>query len=370
MRDLVSDTIDNLFESMEASSQQKPLKAKRKLRTESVTQDSIDSFLDDSINSLYESYKSNETNKSQEIADKVREEPQVVQEEVLTEDVVQQEQPISQKIDMMGDLSNKLSRYLNRTNTVHQEPTPAAIEEVVENLNKQVQDVRRLVLENTIVSGIGQGGDGQLPGSGEVRLNRLDDVDPSKLEDGQTLVWNREEGKWVSQYPGLSDEEINIIINELLENELVTTRTVQLIRKLELQRSIRKFRNIDPVLENLTTQEDANQELIRVLGEIDKHKPTIALDQFETEDQMRNERDIGDLRIDTTENIMYYWNGSDWIPLNAICCDEFQTCFDVDGGEADTVQFEDSINSTNANHNTGDGADGGDAIISGCDSTP
>ena len=36
--------------------------------------------------------------------------------------------------------------------------------------------MRGSVMESTMVSGIGQGGDGQGPGSGEVRLNRLDDV--------------------------------------------------------------------------------------------------------------------------------------------------------------------------------------------------
>ena len=46
------------------------------------------------------------------------------------------------------------------------------------------------VSENTVVSGIGQGGDGQLPGGGEVRLLRLDDVDATSIVAGQSLVWN------------------------------------------------------------------------------------------------------------------------------------------------------------------------------------
>ena len=44
--------------------------------------------------------------------------------------------------------------------------------------------------ENTLVTGIGQGGDGQLPGGGEVRLLRLDDVDASSIQVGQSLVWD------------------------------------------------------------------------------------------------------------------------------------------------------------------------------------
>ena len=44
--------------------------------------------------------------------------------------------------------------------------------------------------ENTMVGGIGQGGDGQTPGSGEVYLLRLDDVDADTISVGQSLVWD------------------------------------------------------------------------------------------------------------------------------------------------------------------------------------
>ncbi len=44
--------------------------------------------------------------------------------------------------------------------------------------------------ENTLVTGIGQGGDGQTPGSGEVRLLRLDDVKADTIAAGQSLVWD------------------------------------------------------------------------------------------------------------------------------------------------------------------------------------
>ena len=115
-------------------------------------------------------------------------------EPAVFEDVVQTpEQPV---MGMMDDLTNKLSTYLTRTGTKHKEPDPQDLQVVVENLQRQIQDVRRLVMESTVVSGIGQGGDGQGPGSGEVWFKRLDDVDMNDLQDGDTIIWDGEEGKW------------------------------------------------------------------------------------------------------------------------------------------------------------------------------
>jgi hypothetical protein len=110
--------------------------------------------------------------------------------------------------NMMDDLSNKLSTYVNRTNTKYIEPDPQDFNLVIENLTRQIQDVRKLVLENTIVSGIGQGGDGQTPGSGEVWFYRLDDVDMSELEDGDTIVWDQSLGKWKPAKPSLDPDPV------------------------------------------------------------------------------------------------------------------------------------------------------------------
>ena len=131
------------------------------------------------------------------------------QEEIITEDYIEPiEEPLSSTEtlpnvvnSMMDDLSDKLSTYVNRTNTKYTEPDPQDFSVIVENLSKQIQDVRRLVLENTIVSGIGQGGDGQTPGSGEVWFYRLDDVNMDGLEDGDTIIWDQENGKWVPGKP-------------------------------------------------------------------------------------------------------------------------------------------------------------------------
>jgi hypothetical protein len=60
-------------------------------------------------------------------------------------------------------------------------------------LQRQITSVSNSVntmSENTLVTGIGQGGDGQTPGSGEVRLLRLDDVSADLIQVGESLVWD------------------------------------------------------------------------------------------------------------------------------------------------------------------------------------
>jgi len=125
----------------------------------------------------------------------VQEPQELVYEEVVQEDVIQTPTiPAQPVMGMMDDLTDKLGSYLSRTNTKYIEPDPQDFNVVVENLHRQIQDVRRLVLENTVVSGIGQGGDGQGPGSGEVWFRKLDDVDFDGLEPGDGIIWDG--NKW------------------------------------------------------------------------------------------------------------------------------------------------------------------------------
>lgn len=130
--------------------------------------------------------------------------PEVQVEELKEEVIVEPETPQIPAYQMMDDLTDKLSTYLDRTNNKYKEPDPQDFGVIVENLSRQIQDVRRLVLENTVVSGIGQGGDGQGPGSGEVWFKYLDDVNLKGLQDGDTIVWDAEVGKW---RPGKVDPE-------------------------------------------------------------------------------------------------------------------------------------------------------------------
>ena len=65
-------------------------------------------------------------------------------------------------------------------------------------LETQLLQVKQLFHEATMVSGIGQGGDGQTPGSGEVNIMRMDDVHaPNGISNGQGLVWDALIGKFV-----------------------------------------------------------------------------------------------------------------------------------------------------------------------------
>ena len=93
------------------------------------------------------------------------------------------------------------------------------------NLEKQVESMRKMILEmgqGTIVHGLGH----MSAGSGEVNLNRMDDVDVRNIQDGSTLIWDEELQKWIpsgtsgSQIPGGNQDIINKINN--LESALIS----------------------------------------------------------------------------------------------------------------------------------------------------
>ena len=82
------------------------------------------------------------------------------------------------------------------------------------SLEKQVESMRKMILEmgqGTIVHGLGH----MSAGSGEVNLNRMDDVDVRNIQDGSTLIWDEELQKWIpsgtgaSQIPGGNQDIIN-----------------------------------------------------------------------------------------------------------------------------------------------------------------
>ena len=88
----------------------------------------------------------------------------------------------------------------------------------IAQLQQQIIDLRKITLETaqgTIVSGLGAGS----PGSGEVRVNRMDDVDVRDIADGSTLIWDAELQKWIPsgsgqvQVPGGSQDLQNKIDN-------------------------------------------------------------------------------------------------------------------------------------------------------------
>lgn len=110
--------------------------------------------------------------------------------------------------DYITDMSAKLSQVLDqhgmreRWAKADDPTTKGDIYEKVEALSMQLNLLRSSVMESTMVSGIGQGGDGQLPGSGEVRLQKMDDVIMGEIEPGQTICWDpdyfgQDHGAWV-----------------------------------------------------------------------------------------------------------------------------------------------------------------------------
>ena len=78
-----------------------------------------------------------------------------------------------------------------------QEKRFADMERRIVALSNTMEGVKGYINEGTLVSGIGQGGDGQLPGGGEVLLRRLDDVNLEGIQDGDSIVWSEIDGQFL-----------------------------------------------------------------------------------------------------------------------------------------------------------------------------
>ena len=104
---------------------------------------------------------------------------------------------------IMSALDGQLSA-MGRLSSIDAPEPKSLTEQKIENLEGQVRDMRRMVLEmssmpvqNTIVGGLGAGS----PGSGEVTLRKLDDVKGSSFDetsDGQLILWSEADQKFVS----------------------------------------------------------------------------------------------------------------------------------------------------------------------------
>lgn len=104
------------------------------------------------------------------------------------------------KEEIKEDLRTPMEKLADQiASTAPKEP---AITEVADSevrlsyMEKTIQDMRKMMLEmaqGTIVSGLGIGSSG----SGEVRVNRMDDVSTANLSDGDVLIWDEEMQKWI-----------------------------------------------------------------------------------------------------------------------------------------------------------------------------
>ena len=109
---------------------------------------------------------------------------------------------------LMSHVSQQISTNAKAENLQLREVQPIDDERLVA-LETQLLQVKQLFHEATMVSGIGQGGDGQTPGSGEVRILNMDDVDtPNGISNGQGLVWDATINKFV---PGAANNNGDVI---------------------------------------------------------------------------------------------------------------------------------------------------------------
>ena len=116
------------------------------------------------------------------------------QKSVIKEEVYYtEEEPVS----YIEQMAQQMSRVNKRTNSAAGQEKISEEQLTLNNFQTQIDGIRRALRESTMVSGIGQGGDGQTPGSGEVKLNRMDDVNlGSGLNDGDVLIWDNASGTW------------------------------------------------------------------------------------------------------------------------------------------------------------------------------
>ena len=112
------------------------------------------------------------------------------------QEIVEEPDFIDGRNDYITALGQSMSQAIKKSYGQPGVTAPASdlqLSERIDHLNSQMSILRNVVTESSgrnMVSGIGQGGDGQTPGSGEVRLQKMDDVDIGEIEPGQTLCWD------------------------------------------------------------------------------------------------------------------------------------------------------------------------------------
>ena len=142
--------------------------------------------------------------KRKEVVEDTREvvEPVTNTDEPLAEVISEAEKILSQSVKVteedtkyIFDLGDQLADFVKKPKNqivTNEDVREATLESKIESIQAQIGILRGALMEsgNNLVSGIGQGGDGQLPGSGEVRLQKMDDVDMDGIKPGQTVCWD------------------------------------------------------------------------------------------------------------------------------------------------------------------------------------
>ena len=182
------DDINALFEDFGPPEEEKPQQIEEKI---DVKSSSMGEVIKDFRKSKAPQFKGKSKKKKQEMA---------IAAKLQTE---QAPAPQTYQERLMNDVDKYISAHRKVEPNVKPLQEVPLDEERIKNIETKLDQVRLLFHEATMVSGIGQGGDGQTPGSGEVRILRMDDVyAPNGFTQGQGLLWDAGIGKFV---PGASD---------------------------------------------------------------------------------------------------------------------------------------------------------------------
>lgn len=162
------------------------------------------------------------------------------------------------------NLMNTVGGFLSDTAKFDDEEIERSyFEERFDFVQKQLEGMKRSILENTVVSGIGHGMYGSSSGGGEVLLNKMDDVAVGEgpIPDKHTLIWDASQEKWIT-----AD-----VYNGLIS---VSTTDVDLASPVDITRAYNDLR-FNTFSVHLDTQEDANILNVDLLETLDTNKPDI-----------------------------------------------------------------------------------------------
>ena len=156
------------------------------------------------------------------------------------------------------------------------------VEKNLHKLQRQINEVSASLSglrEATLVSGIGQGGDGQTPGSGEVNINRMDDVAITGLTNGQVLTWDESLQKYVNtSVAGVGGDVSQILAGDGIDvsgdgTGIVTISLAANTAQLNLTNPVDtgfRYSGITTPAALLTNQEDANGFFAEAIDDLDE----------------------------------------------------------------------------------------------------
>jgi hypothetical protein len=94
-------------------------------------------------------------------------------------------------ITELADSFSKFSKRSDRSTSSETIKEDVVYDDKYHLLELQIQQLKNMISESTLVSGIGHGPMGMAYGSGEVRILNMDDYDNSiPIQPGDTLVWD------------------------------------------------------------------------------------------------------------------------------------------------------------------------------------